>query len=93
MNIEIPWNIGDKGFALYENTVSTNEVCDSCKHSHRKNERISEVRECIIDGMDIGVYGNRPMNIYYRVAFNEGQYGTTVNNVWKTKEEAEANRD
>lgn len=87
MNINIPFEIGENCFAIWNKRDSQNKFCDTCKRMETRTIYTKTVESAILDGFNIIVKENK-ITIHYRVAFDDGKYGDTVSNVFKTIEEA-----
>jgi hypothetical protein len=101
--IEVPWSIGDTGWALLERSHRTSVTCKECCHTSNESIHITEVRECEIDSMEINLSkGDEVLHIWYRVGFDIGvidpecgrfTFGTSVPEIFATREEADAALD
>jgi hypothetical protein len=99
--VELPWSVGDIGWAIYTSSVKRSKHCAECGHTSTDATRIEEIRECKIDSIDYSLSkdGSR---FYYRVAFDLGEsekydgkygrftYGMNVSEVFAFCEEAYA---
>lgn len=87
MTIDLPFNIGDLCWAMYNRVEKEETKCEHCKHVEKDSKYIKELRLGKIVSIDVFVRPNG-ISFWYICEFN-GYSCQVGQKVWRTREEAE----